>query len=72
MKNNFPINLDFATTNMMRNHPKHQSQIEENGFIQFPLSNEVNEEPAWKLTQKVALMHNSVKNNECDVTYILK
>jgi hypothetical protein len=22
--------------------------------------------------QKVALMHNSVKNNECDVTYVLK
>jgi hypothetical protein len=26
----------------------------------------------WKLTQKVALTHNSVKNNECDVTYVLK
>jgi hypothetical protein len=22
--------------------------------------------------QKVALMHNSVKNNECDITYVLK
>jgi hypothetical protein len=32
----------------------------------------INEEPAWKLTQKVALTHNSVKNNECDVTYVLK
>jgi hypothetical protein len=31
-----------------------------------------NEEPAWKLTQKVALTHSSVKNNECDVTYVLK
>jgi hypothetical protein len=31
-----------------------------------------NEEPAWKLTQKVTLTHNSVKNNECDVTYVLK
>jgi hypothetical protein len=31
-----------------------------------------NEEPAWKLTQKVALTHNSVKNNECDVTDVLK
>jgi hypothetical protein len=31
-----------------------------------------NEEPAWTLTQKVALMHNLVKNNECDVTYVLK
>jgi hypothetical protein len=29
-----------------------------------------NEEPAWKLTRKVALTHYSVKNNECDVTYI--
>jgi hypothetical protein len=32
----------------------------------------LNEEPAWKLMQKVALTHNSVKNNECDDTYILK
>jgi hypothetical protein len=32
----------------------------------------MNEEPAWKLTRKVALTHNSVKNNECDVTYVLK
>jgi hypothetical protein len=32
----------------------------------------VNEEPAGKLTQKVALTHSSVKNNECDVTYVLK
>jgi hypothetical protein len=31
-----------------------------------------NEEPAWKLTQKVALTHNSVKNNVCDVIYVLK
>jgi hypothetical protein len=41
----------------------------------FPFSSmafQVNEEPAWKLLQKVALMHNSVKNNECDVTYVLK
>jgi hypothetical protein len=33
---------------------------------------ENNEEPVWKLMQKVALTHNSVKNNECDVTYVLK
>jgi hypothetical protein len=32
----------------------------------------INEEPAWKLTQKLALTHNSVKNIECDVTYVLK
>jgi hypothetical protein len=32
----------------------------------------INEEPPWKLAQKVALTHNSVKNNECDVTYVLK
>jgi hypothetical protein len=32
----------------------------------------LNEEPAWKLTQKVALTHNLVKNNDCDVTYVLK
>jgi hypothetical protein len=31
-----------------------------------------NEEPVRKLMQKVAPTHKSVKNNECDVTYILK
>jgi hypothetical protein len=31
-----------------------------------------NEVLAWKLTQEVALTSNLVKNNECDVTYVLK
>jgi hypothetical protein len=31
-----------------------------------------NEELAGKITQKVVLTHNSVKNNACDVTYVLK
>jgi hypothetical protein len=31
-----------------------------------------NEEPERKLTQKMALTHNSVNNNKCDVTYVLK
>jgi hypothetical protein len=38
--------------------------LEQEGFY--------NEEPVRKPTQKVALMHNSVKNNECDVTHVLK
>jgi hypothetical protein len=42
---------------------KHLSQFNLTSVIRTPL----NEEPAWKLMQKVALMYNSVKNNECDV-----